>query len=228
MFPVGDDRRRFETPLVTYSIIAICTAVFFYSLYRGLYWMIDKYGFKPIYLFTGVKLTTLLTCILLHGDPLHLAGNMIYLYAFGRSVEDRLGSLRFTALFLLSGIAGSLVYTASILVLPGQAFLDALTRPLIGASGSISGILGAYTALYPHSRIKTGILVLYYIIFVMIPLKYYLIFWFIYQLLLGVISLRTALPVAIWAHLGGFAIGAAAGYLLKRPSHIMLRASLQR
>jgi len=215
VFPVGDEVRRRQEPVVTYAIMAACAAAFLYTLYRGYDAMIDSYGFRPLYLFTGERLYTILTCMLLHADPWHIAGNMLYLFAFGRSVEDRLGPLRYTMLFLLSGVAGSIVHAASLVILPGAEFLEALATPLVGSSGAISGVLGAHAAMFPGTRVKTGVLVVYYVVFIMVPAKYYVLFWFLYQVALALTSLRVPAPVAVWAHIGGFAVGAALSRLFK-------------
>ncbi|RLE70082.1 MAG: rhomboid family intramembrane serine protease [Thermoprotei archaeon] len=214
VIPIGDEVRRRTLPITTYMIVCSNVLVFAYALSRGLGPVLEEYGFKPVYLYTASRLSTLVTSMFLHGDPLHLAGNMLFLYVFGRSIEDRLGPLTYLALYTLSGVAGSLLHSLSLYLLSQEMFESSLTTPLVGASGAISGVVGAYVILYPRARIKTLVLA-FYIVMIRVPARLYILAWFAYQLLIGVIALRTPLLVAPWAHIGGFAVGAAALLLVK-------------
>ncbi len=168
--------------------------------------IILKYGMIPIYILFGEKLYTLLTNMFLHGDFMHLAGNMLYLFIFGDNVEDAFGHFKYLIFYIVSGLGAAIIHILSIFLMPPEMQKLALRVPAIGASGAISGVLGAYMILYPHARIKT--LVMYwYITIVSIPAYYYIGFWFIYQLFMGVISLQLPLGVAFWAHIGGFMCG---------------------
>lgn len=215
MIPVGDDVRRKSTPVATYLLILGNTAAFVYSLVRGFDYVVSNYGFKPAYLLEGVRAETLLTSLFLHGGVAHLVGNMLFLYIFGRSVEDRLGLLPYFLLYLASGVAGNLLHTAAVLLMPLSLVGGELLRPLIGASGAISGAVGAYIVFFPDSRILT-LIPYYYIIIVRIPARFYVLAWFAYQLAIGVAGLGYPLTVAAWAHIGGFAAGAAVALALER------------
>jgi len=215
MLPVGDEVRRRSTPVLTYVLLSCNVLIFAYSLLRGFETVIYDYGFRPKYLFTASRLETLLTSLFVHGGPAHLAGNMLFLYIFGRSVEDRLGPLRYLILYLLSGVVGDVVHAASICLLPEPLMARALYTPLVGASGAISGVMGAYTAFYPRMRVKT-LLILYYVVALRIPAHLYVLAWFIYQLLIGLISLGLPLSIAPWAHVGGFATGAIMALAVRR------------
>jgi len=207
VLPIGDDVRRRSRSIVTPLLIASNVVAFAYSLAAGFERVILENGFKPIYLLEVSRLETLLTSLFLHGDPAHLIGNMLFLFIFGRSVEDRFGTLQFFVLYLFSGIAGSLLHTVSLFLLPPQALVTQLAVPLIGASGAISGIVGAYILLYPHARILT-LVPFYYIIMLKVPARYFVFIWFVYQVAIGVVSLRLPLMIAAWSHVGGFAVGA--------------------
>jgi membrane associated rhomboid family serine protease len=215
VIPVGDDVRRRAAPAATYTLIAGNVAAFAYSLARGFEYVVSSYGFKPAYLLEGVKLETLLTSLFLHGGFAHLAGNMLFLYIFGRSVEDRLGPLPYFLLYLASGVAGCLLHSAAVLLMPPSLVAGELARPLIGASGAISGVLGAYVVFFPEARVLT-LVPYYYIVLLRVPARFYVLAWFAYQLALGAAGLGYPLAVAAWAHVGGFAAGAAAALALER------------
>ena len=137
----------------------------------------------------------LFTSQFLHGSWLHLLGNMLFLWVFGNNVEDRLGRIRFLPFYLLCGaIAG----ISQALVAPSEHF------PLIGASGAIAGVLGAYIVLYPHARVWA----LLFIIPVVVPAWLMLGVWFLYQFLYAAGQSQEGGGVAYWAHVGGFIAGA--------------------
>jgi membrane associated rhomboid family serine protease len=141
---------------------------------------------------------TLLTSQFLHAGPLHLGGNMLFLWIFGNNVEDEFGSLRFLLFYLLSGIAAGLVHYASD---PSSLI------PTVGASGAISGVLGAYAFLFPKARIHTLIFLLFYITVIPIPALLWVGFWFAIQLLQGFASQGAGGGVAWFAHIGGLLAG---------------------
>lgn len=153
-------------------------------------------------------LATLITATFLHADLLHIAGNMLYLLIFGPAVEGRMGARRYLLFYLLSGIAAGLAMVA----------MGPESRvPVIGASGAIAGVLGAYFVLYPRGRIATILPLFVFIRIVEIPAVFYLLAWFAVQLYAG-ISAGAQGPlvggVAWWAHVGGFLFGVAAAPLL--------------
>jgi membrane associated rhomboid family serine protease len=150
----------------------------------------------------------------LHGGLLHFGGNMLYLWIFGDNVEDRMGHGRFLVFYLLCGAAAALAQTA--------AGPDSLV-PMVGASGAIAGVMGAYFVLYPHSRIVT--LLPFFIFFhvIEVPAIFFLGIWFVMQLLSGVGSIAAATGgepaggIAFWAHAAGFAAGVSGVLLFRRP-----------
>jgi membrane associated rhomboid family serine protease len=139
---------------------------------------------------------------------------MLYLWIFGDNVEDRMGHGRFVAFYLLCGAAAALGQT---LTVPDS------TVPMVGASGAIAGVMGAYFVLYPHSRIVTLLPLFIFIQIIEVPAIFFLGFWFLMQLLSGVGSISAATQgepaggVAIWAHVAGFAAGLVGVYAFKRP-----------
>ncbi len=142
----------------------------------------------------------LLTCMFLHGGWLHLLGNMLYLWIFGNNIEDRLGHLVFVVFYLVTGVLGTLAHT----------FLDMQGLvPLVGASGAISGVLGAYIWLYPHTRVEAIVPIGWYITTVDLPAWVFLGIYAILQILNGLPALSSTSTggVAYWAHIGGFAAG---------------------
>jgi len=144
----------------------------------------------------------------LHGGWLHIAGNMLFLWVFGNNVEDRLGRVGFVLFYVVGGLAAMLLHLA---------FEPSSAIPTVGASGAIAAVLGAYLVLFPHARITT--LVFFFIItWIELPASVVLVAWFVFQVLSGVGRLASGLSggVAYWAHVGGFAFGAAAAWLLFR------------
>lgn len=166
-------------------------------------------GMIPSELIKGQRLYTLFTSMFIHGGPVHLSGNMLYLYIFGDNVEDAFGHKRYFLFYFVSGIVASLTHVLSLLT---SADVFSLGVPTIGASGAISGVLGAYLVLYPRARVLTLIL-LGWISIVPIPAVLLLGFWFIFQLLYGMLELEIGVQsgIAYWAHIGGFIAGVVFG-----------------
>lgn len=155
-----------------------------------------------------------LTCMFLHANWLHLLGNMLYLYIFGDNVEDRLGHGRYLAYYVACGLAAA----------ASQFAIDpASDVPMIGASGAVAGALGGYLVLFPHSRVLTVLPIFYFVQLIEIPAPVFLVIWFVFQNLApAALSPPELGGVAYWAHIGGFAAGAAVcfafrGRLLERP-----------
>ena len=155
----------------------------------------DQYGFvhrKPIYRELSPFLT-LFTSMFMHGSLIHLLGNMLFLWIFGNNIEDHLGKMKFVLFYLLSGLGASLVH----IVFHPNSFI-----PVIGASGAISGVMGAYLILFPTARIRTLVFIFILVTFVDIPAFVFLVIWFIFQFLyVG------GEGIAWLAHVGGFIIG---------------------
>ena len=140
----------------------------------------------------------------LHGGWVHLLGNMLYLWIFGDNIEDKLGHARFIVFYLLCGIGAAV----------GQIAANPLSDvPMVGASGAIAGILGAYMLLFPRSRVVTLVPIFFFFYFIEIPAILFLGLWFLMQFLYGTLTLSTETSVsgggvAWWAHVGGFITGA--------------------
>ncbi len=213
MFPLYDENRPLKRPCVNYVLIMVNVAVFFLFLLGGELWRaINVYGVIPLCILTGERLWTLFTSIFMHADIMHLAGNMVYLWIFGDNVEDALGHTKYLLFYLLGGIFASFAHILStflsVFTTPIPFVIYDLKTPSVGASGAISAVLGAYLLLYPHAKIKSLVFYFYIVTVVSIPAFYYLGFWFLYQLIMGFISLTgLSSGVAFWAHIGGFIYG---------------------
>jgi len=210
LFPISDENRAARRPYVNYGLLLINTVVFLYFLLQGtgrLTTGIRSFGVTPSYIINGERLWALLTSMFMHADIMHLFGNMLYLWVFGDNIEDALGHIKYLVFYLLGGFAATFVHIASLFVaLPSLGDVG-FNIPSVGASGAISAVLGAYLLLYPRAKIRT-LAFFFFVTVITVPAYYYLGFWFIYQLMMGVFSL-TGLPsgVAFWAHIGGFAAG---------------------
>jgi membrane associated rhomboid family serine protease len=158
----------------------------------------------------------------MHGGWGHLIGNMWFLWVFGNNIEDSMGHLRFVAFYLLCGFAAVGAHLASD---PASA------APMVGASGAISGIMGAYLVLYPRVRVQTFFFLFFYVSVVALPAWVLLVEWLVIQVVAGVGTLGgNEAGVAFWAHVGGFVAGVAAVKLFQRPqlvaakrAHVKLR-----
>src|ERR1044071_3715385 len=175
MIPLRDIIPSRTTPVVTNSLIAINVLVFLFELSLGrnvdqftLYWGLVPAAFSWV---------TVVTSMFLHGGFLHVAGNMLYLWIFGANVEDRMGHGRFLVFYLLCGVAAALAQTIS---QPDSVV------PMVGASGAIAGVMGAYFVLYPKSRIVTLIPLFFIFQVVEVPAILFLGIWFLMQFLSGV------------------------------------------
>jgi len=207
VIPIRDENPTGSPPHVTRAIIIINVIVFFVLLFSGsLEGAINDYGMIPALIMDGRRLFTLLSSMFLHGGIIHLAGNMLYLYVFGDNVEYSFGHKTYLAFYLLCGIAAGV---AHILATDPASW----NIPTIGASGAISGVLGAYLFLYPRARIVTLVFVRF-IYFVRVPAVVFLGFWFFYQFLTPILEPMSS--VAYWAHIGGFLAGMALAPLLRR------------
>ena len=218
MIPLKDDNPTTTTPFVTVGLVAINVAVFVYELMlppEALETFVYKMAVIPAEVTQGVSLgphlpvgLTLLTSMFLHGGPMHLVGNMLYLWIFGNNVEDQTGHLRFVLFYLICGLAAA---GTQILVSPSSQV------PMIGASGAIAGVLGAYMLLFPHARVLTLIPIFIFIRLVYLPAALMLGFWFVYQLLLsGIGGPPEGGGVAFFAHIGGFVAGMILIWIFRR------------
>lgn len=210
MLPLYDENPTYERPYVTYAIIFANALVFMLMLLIeygfGKYELIRFYydwALLPAYVWNGERIFTLFTSMFMHGGFLHFGGNMLYLYIFGNNIEDSMGHARYLFFYLACGIAASY---AQILVDTSS------TVPMLGASGAIAGVLGAYLVTFPKANIYT--LVLYVV--ARIPAVIVLGLWFILQLFSGIGSIGMEGGVAYFAHIGGFACGIVLVKLLRK------------
>ncbi len=210
MIPLKDDNPVRIFPIVTIGLIAANTLIWLYQISLGPAQerFIFTYGAIPNELISGIESTpafgipiqlTLITSMFLHGGLFHLGGNMLYLWIFGNNVEEAMGTFRFTLFYLICGVVA--VY-GNALVSPQS------TVPMIGASGAISGVLGAYLLLHPHAKVLTLIPLGFYTGLVRVPAVVVLGFWIVVQLINGLFHLgQPGGGVAWFAHIGGFVAG---------------------
>ena len=201
MFPLRDDRPTYTAPIVTTLLMIACALVFFFELSLDEYsrdYFITEYGLVPAHL----RPITLLTSLFLHGGWAHIVGNMLFLWAFGKSLEDAMGHSKFLAFYLICGVAAGITHTI---------FNADTTLPTIGASGAIAGVMGAYLIKFPRARIHTLIFLLFFVTMADIPAAFILVYWFITQLFSEYGSITqtqvTSGGVAYAAHIGGFVTG---------------------
>lgn len=215
MFPIHDDTERIHgRPYLNYGLIAINIIIFIYELIATGFLtnesatisMLEKYGAIPNQVLSG-NIFSVITSMFLHGGLAHLMGNMVYLFVFGDNIEDRFGRIKYLVLYLIWGIVAALGHSL-IAVYSGNGEI-----PAIGASGAISGVLGAYLVMFPRARIYT-IVFAFFITTIRIPAIAFIPFWFIMQIVLGFIDPLSG--VAYAAHISGFLAGAGTGYLWKK------------
>lgn len=219
MLPIGDEQNgRTRTPYVTYALLAINILIFLYELVlpeQALTEFIFQWGVIPVEISNQQRLFTLISSMFLHGGWMHLIGNMLFLFVFGDNIEDTMGHLRFLGFYLLCGIGAGL---AQVLINPASQI------PLIGASGAIAGVLGAYIVLFPHGRIRTLVFAGFFVTTILVPAWVMIGLWFVLQLVSGVTSLggqvEDAGGVAFWAHVGGFVLGALLVFLFRDRSAV--------
>ena len=223
MFPLKDNVPTRTFPAVTVALIAINAAVWIFYQLPDLNGSVQELAYQPCEVTSscppgaavgeGWEITWL-TSMFMHGSWLHIIGNMAFLWVFGNNVEDAMGRLRFLAFYLLAGIAATALQTTVTLWMGTSA--DA-SVPNLGASGAVSGVLGAYLVLLPHARVLT--LVFFFLLEV--PAGLFLGFWFLFQLWEGGFSLvnpQEGGGVAFFAHIGGFVFGVTTVRLFsKRP-----------
>lgn len=211
MIPLRDENPSRTTPWVTYAILAANIAVFLYQIQVRLtggdeayVQLVYRLGLVPEQL-TSPSLwsampipapLTVLTSMFVHGDLFHIAGNMLYLWVFADNVEDAMGHVRFTLFYLLSGVAAAGLQVA---LMPGSDI------PMVGASGAIAGVLGAYLILYPGAQVLTLVFLFIFIRIMYLPAVILLGLWFVIQVLSA--GGGDGAGVAWFAHIGGFVGG---------------------
>jgi membrane associated rhomboid family serine protease len=214
MFPIHDDAGRLHgRPFVNYSLIAINAAVFTWEVLvtgnftngRATSEIYLQYGAIPKFVLAG-DIPAVLTSMFMHGGILHIVGNMVFLYVFGDNIEDRFGHFKYLAIYILWGLLAALVHSIYAVSVGGGDI------PAVGASGAISGVLGAYLIMFPRARIYT-VIIAFFITTIRIPALAFIPFWFILQILFTLIG--EVGGVAYLAHIGGFAAGIGTGYMWK-------------
>ena len=211
MIPLRDDNPSSIPPTVTVIFIIACCVVFLFQVSQppvGFKTLVYGLGVIPAVLFQHAQLpdeivmvpamVSVVTSMFLHGGWMHLISNMLYLWIFGDNVEDSMGHVRFVAFYLLCGVAA--------------VFAQALPNPtseipMIGASGAISGVLGAYIILFPHARVLVAIPIGFYVHMMRMPAGAVLGIWFVMQLISSLAASGAGGGVAFRAHLGGFFAG---------------------
>jgi membrane associated rhomboid family serine protease len=236
MFPVRDENPHFLPPIVTYGLIALNVAA--WVLVQGLgsgealLSSVCEFGLVPGELLGRVSpgatfpmgsytcvvdpapsWITTLTHMFLHGGWFHLIGNMWFLWIFGNNVEDSMGHARFVVFYLLCGLAAAALQVAT---------QPSSIVPMVGASGAIGGVMGAYVMLYPRVRVHMFVFLGFYVTTIAVPAIFMLGYWFLVQLIGGASTFgrEEGGGVAFWAHVGGFVAGVALVKLFARPEYL--------
>jgi membrane associated rhomboid family serine protease len=203
MFPLRDDQPLHSVSISTFTIIALNVLVFFYMIQLDDYSLnafIAHWGLTAT--FRGFHLANIFTSMFIHGGWMHIIGNMLFLWCFGRSLEDAMGSGKFLVFYLLCGVAAA--FTQSFLTWGSRA-------PMVGASGAIAGVMGGYLLKFPRARIQTLVVVIVFITRIEIPAVLILGYWFILQIFSGAGSIGYSHlsqgGTAYFAHIGGFIAG---------------------
>ncbi len=203
MLPIRDHNPSGKRPYVTWTLIAINVLIYLAMLgipqnSNALLRIYSEYALVPNFVTNGFGYSGAVTSMFLHGGFMHLAGNMLFLFIFGDNIEDEMGHGPFLIFYLASGVLAGLAHVAT---------EPTSTIPLVGASGAIAGVMGAYLLMYP--RAKVDILIILIIIFrvVSLPAWIVLALWFGLQLFSGVADTGSGGGVAYWAHAGGFIVG---------------------
>lgn len=207
MIPYKDDNPTRRFPILTVALIALNSVVFLYEIFNpfGMQGVVFKYGAIPHSLITFQTtqpinpVLSIFTAMFLHGGVLHIAGNMLYLWIFGNNIEDSLGRPRFLIFYFMCGVVAAYAHTVS---------NTASMIPMIGASGAVSGVLGAYLFLFPKARVYTIVFLGIFIQVVRLPALIVIGFWAIIQVVNSLISSAAEQGGIAWfAHVGGFLFG---------------------
>ncbi|HEY2470461.1 MAG TPA: rhomboid family intramembrane serine protease [Terracidiphilus sp.] len=211
--PLGDaSRPPGRIAPITLLIIAINATVFFQELTYGDRF-VGAWSVIPIRIVHGHHLITLVTSMFMHAGWMHVIGNMVYLWAFGRAIEEAMGSVRFLFFYLVGGVVA----------MSAQILGDPLSHlPCLGASGAIAAVMGAFIITFPRDRIKTFVFFFIFFRVTLIPAVLLIGFWFLMQVLNfgSVAEVRTG-GVAYLAHIAGFLFGVITGRFLAKPSRMM-------
>lgn len=215
MIPLGDASRRPRSfPIITTLLVSLNVYVFFQELLHGDSFVL-AWSAIPIRILHGHHWITLLTSMFLHASWMHIIGNMVFLWAFGREIEDAMGAGRFLFFYLAGGIVAMF---AQILVTPYSHI------PSLGASGAIAAVMGAFLITFPRDRIRTVIFLFIFFRVAYIPAAFVIGFWFLMQILnFGVVAHAQSGGVAYVAHIGGFLFGVVTARLFEDPQRFALR-----
>jgi len=201
MFPLRDDRPTYTPPIVTTLIVVTCVIVFLYQFSLDGFsanHFVARYAIVP----ARFNPVTLVTSMFMHAGWMHIIGNMLFLWAFGKSLEDAMGHLKFLGFYMLCGIAAGIVHV----------FFNFYSRtPTLGASGAIAGVMGAYLLKFPRAYMHTLVFIFVFVTTTDIPAWIFVVFWFVTQLFSGIGSIaQTQVSdggTAWFAHIGGFVAG---------------------
>jgi membrane associated rhomboid family serine protease len=226
--PLGDEVPRTEPPKVNISIILANFFVYIVGLIvpsalvkgaRSYNDVVEALGLIPAYILAGQRLYTLFTSMFVHAGLLHILGNMFYLYIFGDNVENVMGSIRYFFFYILSGLGAVLFHVTALMLTPPSTLNNLIMStgvnpwliPAVGASGAISGVLGAYLLIFPSANIRVMVFWGFLPFFLRLPASIYIGFWFIYQVIMALTTAFAGVVanVAFWAHIGGFLTGMA-------------------
>lgn len=228
MFPLYDENPRSSRPYINYSLIAVNFIVFIWEVIvtRSIFLnnissmrLMLEYGFVPARFLASIQegsldgILPIFSSMFMHGGIFHILGNMLFLWVFGDNIEDRFGHLKYLLAYLMFGFIAAVSHFAWII-----ATNDNLMIPAVGASGAVSGVLGAYMMIFPKAKIVT-LVFFFFVTTVRIPAFTYLFMWFIYQVILAPFGGG----VAYLAHIGGFVGGVALAALYKSLINIKIR-----
>lgn len=225
MIPAGDDRLSFERPIINQMLIIVNIGIFLLAYFypstilpgaTSINDIIEVFGVKPYFIVNFERLWTILTAMFIHTSFVHLFGNMLYLYVFGNNVEIAFGKIKYFIFYIISGVGAIVFHIASIIISSYMFPMQTITPynpwlvSAVGASGAISGVLGAYIILYPRSMIRTIGFWIGFPLVLRVPAVIFIGIWFVYQLTYGLLSLTLlTAEIAFWAHIGGFLTGIA-------------------
>ena len=226
MIPIYDDNPASGKPYLVILIILACAVIWFWQISLGQQGgneVVFFYGLTPASFLGTMEqagpipaFLTLFTSMFMHGGFMHLAGNMLYLWIFGDNIEGALGHFRFILFYFICGIVAA---SAQIISAPDS------TIPMIGASGAVSGVLGAYLIFYPRARVRTFVFLGIFITFLRIPAVFLLGVWVLGQIINAMLSDPGSPGVAWFAHLGGFFVGLILAPFLKKSDIKLFQSS---
>lgn len=211
-FPISDDQvQGGHKPIFAYTLIGLNILVFMYQVYLPLphcELFIQHFGLQPVHLFHTEHLYSILTHMFLHGGWMHLIGNMVFLWVFADNIEAVIGTVNFIGFYIIGGICAAVLHAL---------FQMDSNVPMVGASGAISAVMGAYLVMFPQSKIR--VFVLFFLRSVPVPAVLFLGFWIFQQFTNGIATVTEGTNVggvAWWAHIGGFLYGIVLGYFARK------------